>query len=206
MVSTQEEYAHYVRRRPELELVDLAAFIPGIVIDLRYATTDNFMKRALYPPGAKALLVRDAAERLRRAQEDLARLGLGLKIYDAYRPHSVTAEMWRSRLAPPSYVAPPSTGSTHNRGIAVDCTLVDLATGQELAMPTAHDSFEKKAASSYADLPKEILKNRETLKRAMQAQGFIVIRSEWWHYNLRSEGDYPVLDLPFSASSPAAAP
>jgi D-alanyl-D-alanine dipeptidase len=190
-------YREQVRQAPEKELVDLAAAVPGIALDLRYATAKNFLGRRLYPV-ARALLRRPAAEALAAAQRELAAEGLGLKVWDAYRPYAVTVAMWEV-VGDPDYVADPAKGSRHNRGCAVDVTLVRLATGEELPMPTAHDDFSARAALEFADLPPEVLANRERLRRVMERHGFAPLPSEWWHYDFRGWERFELLDLPLDA-------
>ena len=164
-----------------LDLVDIAALDSTIVIDLKYAQEDNFLGRAVYPDTQKAYLRRFAAEQLVQVQSDLRQKGYGLKVWDAYRPVKVQEQMWE--ILPDSrYVANPATGSRHNRGAAVDVTLVDLH-GRELPMPTAFDDFSEQAAADYADLPPELIKNRALLQQAMTGNGFTTIDSEWWHFD-----------------------
>ena len=166
------------------DLVDLAT-IPGIVIDVRYATADNFMKRPLYPV-AKAYARPQVAAALRAVQEDLAREGLHLKVWDAYRPHHVTVAMWEE-IRNPDYVADPAKGSRHNRGAAVDVTLVDRQ-GRELEMPTGYDDFSPAAAGSNA--------NSEKLRQVMERHGFERLPSEWWHFDYAGWERYEILDVP----------
>lgn len=186
-----DEYRRQVAANPDMELVDLAKCIPGIQLDIRYATRNNFMGRPLYGM-ARALLRRPAAERLLKVQASLAARGLGLRVFDAYRPYSVTVDMWRSKKAKPIYLSPPSLGSRHNRGIAVDLTLVDLKTGKPLPMPTEFDEFSPRAAHGYGGLDPARIENRRILKEAMAAQGFYAFDREWWHY---SHGDWRRFDI-----------
>jgi D-alanyl-D-alanine dipeptidase len=186
-------YQEEVRRDPDNELVDLAAAVPGVVLDVRYATRENFLGRELYPV-ARALLRRPAAEALAAAQRELAAEGLGLKVWDAYRPYAVTVAMWEA-IRDPDYVADPAKGSRHNRGCAVDVTLVRLATAEELAMPTAHDDFTPRAAHAFAELPAETLAHRERLRSVMERHGFAPLPSEWWHYDFAGWERFSLLDL-----------
>ncbi len=164
----------------DYELVDLCDVEPSIVVDMRYATADNFVGKVLYRE-SRCVLRRMAAERLGRVQKRLQQQGFGLKVWDAYRPLSVQKEMWA--LVPDSrYVANPQRGSRHNRGAAVDVTLVD-ANGQEVSMPTAFDDFSESAAANFADLPDSILAHRRILQEAMTAEGFKILDSEWWHFD-----------------------
>ena len=118
-----------------------------------------------------------------------------LKIFDGYRPFHVTKLMWEI-LPDERYVANPKDGSRHNRGAAVDLTLVDL-TGAELKMPTGFDDFTEKAAHSYMNLPSEVIENRKKLRSIMEKYGFFAIESEWWHYDLKDYANYPILDYTF---------
>lgn len=190
-----DAYRKQVAANPDLVLVDLARFIPGIQLDLRYATHQNFMGRPLYG-AARALLRRPVAERLLKVQASLAARGLGLRVFDAYRPYSVTVAMWRSKKAKPIYLSPPSLGSRHNRGIAVDLTLVDLKTGRPLPMPTDFDEFSPRAAHGYAQTDAHRIENRRILKEAMAAHGFLAFDREWWHYSYGDWRRFDILDVP----------
>ncbi len=180
----------------ENPLVDLKKIIPSIRVDIRYATADNFMKEVLYPE-ARCLLRKEVAEKLVRVQERLQSKGLGLKIFDGYRPLSVQKKMW-ARVPIEGYVANPAKGSNHNRGAAVDVTLVD-ASGQELPMPSAYDEFSEKAHRDYAGGTEAARENRRMLRDAMETEGFHGISTEWWHFDDADAKKYPVLDLPFSS-------
>ena len=175
------------------DLVNILTMDSTIVIDIRYATADNFMGDTLYSANI-CLLRKGVAERLVRVHQDLKKMGLGLKIWDGYRPLSVQKKMWEE-MPNSSYVANPAYGSNHNRGAAVDVTLVD-SLGNELPMPTAFDDFSEKAGSNYQALPKELIENRRLLQGAMVKHGFSVIKSEWWHFNDKNIKSYPVMDIP----------
>lgn len=176
-------------------LVDLAQL--GIPLDIRYATANNFMKRPLYPV-AKAYLRHPAALSLRNVQRDLAERGLGIKVFDAYRPYRVTVEMWEP-IKNPDYVADPAKGSRHNRGAAVDLTLINLKTGEELPMPTPYDDFTSRAAHAFEDLPADVKANRALLREVMEKNGFEPLPSEWWHYDFRGWERFELLDVPLDA-------
>ena len=178
-----------------MALADLAVAVPGLVLDIRYATPHNFTGRPVYRQ-ARAFARLPVAQALAAVQQELRQQGLGLKLFDAYRPYAVTVQFWKI-TADKRYVASPRKGSRHNRGCAVDVTLVDLATGNELSMPTGYDDFSAKAHSKYRRLPAEALRNREALKAAMLRHGFTVFPSEWWHYDFKGWEKYPLLDLPF---------
>jgi zinc D-Ala-D-Ala dipeptidase len=192
VVSDASTYERLVRADPDKRLVDLASL--GIPLDIRYATPDNFMKRPLYPL-AKAYLRAPAARALLNVQRALAAEGIGIKVYDAYRPYRVTQAMWEP-IQDPDYVADPARGSRHNRGAAVDLTLIDLETGRELPMPTPYDDFTPRAHHDFADLPVEVVANRARLRDVMTNHGFDPLPSEWWHYDLRGWERYELMDVP----------
>lgn len=188
-------YLHTAQADPGKELVDLAAI--GIPLDIRYATPKNFMKKTLYPV-AKAYLRAPAAKALLDAQRELENRGFGIKVFDAYRPYRVTVAMWEP-IKNPDYVADPAKGSRHNRGAAVDLTLIDLKTGQELAMPTPYDDFTSRAAHAFEDLPEDVRANRALLREIMTKHGFEPLPSEWWHYDFRGWEQFELMDVPLEA-------
>jgi len=175
-------------------LVDVAKLIPSALVELRYAREDNFLGRAVYPPQAHCLLRQSVAERLVRVAERLAKEGFRLKLWDCYRPLSVQKAMWE--LFPkPGFVANPQTGSHHNRGAAVDVTLAN-AEGVELEMPTPFDEFSPRARQGATEgISKAAAHNRDTLKAAMEAEGFIANRAEWWHFAARDARRFPIMDV-----------
>ena len=186
------------------ELVCVKEFIPDIVIDLKYNTVDNFLSQKMYTTD-ECYLARNVVDRLAIIQDSLRNIltydsisypqGLGLKIWDGYRPRSVQFLMWEI-LPDPTYVANPYTGSSHNRGAAVDVTLVDLSTGAELEMPTYFDDFSEMAWHTYINLPPNVLANRTLLKNMMtQIGGLSLYNQEWWHYSYSSATGYPLLDF-----------
>jgi zinc D-Ala-D-Ala dipeptidase len=187
-------YQRLVAADPSMKLVDVAREIHDIRIDVRYATADNFMKQVLYPV-ATVYLRRPAADALRDVQRELEKEGLGLKVFDGYRPYRVTEAMWEP-IRNPDYVADPAKGSRHNRGAAVDLTLVELATGEELVMPTPYDDFTEKAHHDFTALPDEAKKNREKLRNVMVRHGFEPLPSEWWHYDFSGWRRFPLMDVP----------
>ena len=188
------------------ELVPLRDIIPNIIIDLKYATTDNFFKQKLYTSN-ECYLLNDLAKRLVVVQDSLNKVrnlngksypkGIGIKIWDGYRPRSVQYIMFE--LFPdPTFVADPNNGSSHNRGGAVDLTLVDLSTGKELKMPTGFDDFSNSAGHDFPGnlLLPEIYFNREYIKSIMtNIGGLSEYTAEWWHYQLTNNKDYPLLDF-----------
>jgi D-alanyl-D-alanine dipeptidase len=195
-IADKDIYLQTVAEDPSKELVELQEMIPGLHLDVRYATPDNLMNEQLYPV-AKALLRRPAARALGEVQQDLASRELGLKVFDAYRPYEVTKKIWEP-YKNPDYVADPAKGSRHNRGCAVDLTLVD-GSGEELLMPTAFDTFSEKSGHDYQDLPEEAIRNRELLREVMERYGFVALETEWWHYDCQGWERFELLDLPLSS-------
>lgn len=175
-------------------LIDIHALNPRILLDIKYATADNFVAKAVYGT-AHAYLRESVAHKLDHVQQYLERQGLGLKVWDAYRPVSVQRALW-AIVPDERYVAHPDKGSNHNRGAAVDLTLVDAA-GNELSMPTAFDDFTERAHYSYQNLDPEQIKNRAFLCDIMMAHGFQPLETEWWHFNDTDAHLYTVLDIPF---------
>lgn len=177
-------------------LVDLARFDARLTFDIRYARHDNFTGRPVYPEAA-AWLQRQTAEALVRAHDRIQAQGLGLVVLDAYRPWHVTCAFWEAYPEFRDFVADPSVGSVHNRGCAVDLSLID-AEGQGLAMPSAYDEFSERAYPDYAGGDAGARANRDLLRAAMEAEGFAVHPREWWHFDHESWRQYPLLDLAFS--------
>jgi D-alanyl-D-alanine dipeptidase len=177
----------------DADLVDLSTIDPSILVDLKYATEDNFVNQQLYE-SSRCVLRRCAAERLSRVQTRLREQGLGLKVWDAYRPLSVQWKMWQI-VPDPKYVADPHKGSRHNRGAAVDVTLVDLQ-GNELEMPTGFDDFSDAARSDYSECSAVAIHNRTILQEAMKAEGFQLLSSEWWHFDDPNWEQFDILDIP----------
>jgi D-alanyl-D-alanine dipeptidase len=182
------------------DLVDITTVDPTIRLDLRYATRDNFTGVALYP-AARCLLRRDAAERLARVQRRLQADGFGLLVWDCYRPLAVQERFWA--LVPDErYVARPQrengrplAGSKHNRGAAVDVTLVDAA-GRPLAMPSGFDDFSERAHRDAANVKPAARANAARLESAMTAEGFQPLPTEWWHFDAPGWQGYELLDVP----------
>lgn len=178
------------------DLVDVRAADPRIRLDVRYATTDNFMGAIMYER-AHARLQRPAVDALGRVQQALADDGLGLLVHDAYRPWYVTRMFWDA--TPDSlriFVADPATGSRHNRGAAVDLSLYDLATGRPVTMVSGYDEFSPRAYPFYPGGTSEQRWLRGRLRRAMEAEGFAVYDAEWWHFDFATWRRYPVGNAP----------
>ena len=197
LTSSWDEYRKQVKEDTAKKMVELRSRIPGIVYDLRYATVNNFMRRLMYPAGTNTTYLRwPAVKALQKVQNDLNAAGLGLKIYDAYRPFSVTVKFW-DLVKDERYVANPSKGSGHNRGTAVDLTIINLSTGKEMDMGTGFDNFSDSAHHSYTNFASSILQNRSLLKSTMEKYGFKSYAEEWWHYGWSDGKQYEILDLDF---------
>jgi beta-N-acetylhexosaminidase/D-alanyl-D-alanine dipeptidase len=187
--------------RPRAPLVDVRALDASIVVDMPYATTANFTGVRLYP-ASRCLLRPEVAERLVRVQRRLRADGAGLLLWDCYRPFAVQRRLWA--LVPDArYVAEPVVatdgcpvaGSKHNRGAAVDVTLVDAA-GRRLEMPTAFDDFTERAHRDARDWSPVARENAARLERAMVAEGFQPLPTEWWHFDASGWERYELLDRP----------
>lgn len=174
------------------EFVNIEKLSSNFVLDMKYATTDNFLKKAVYPC-EKCFVKGVVAKALVDIQKELLRKGYRIKLFDCYRPHSVQKKMWKI-MPNPGYVANPKGGSVHNRGAAVDITLTDLK-GNELDMGTGFDHFGKEAAHWYKDLSDEVKANRKLLRSTMESHGFTTIRTEWWHYNYVGGKKYKISDF-----------
>jgi zinc D-Ala-D-Ala dipeptidase len=181
-------------------LIELTSLDRNIILDIRYATTDNFTGRQLYDQ-ARAFLIAPAAKALFRAHLAAKTQGFGLTIYDAYRPWRVTKALWDATPAGPkkNYVANPKKGSKHNRGCAVDLTLHRLSDGEEVEMPSGYDEFSPRAHRNFTAAPAMALQHRDLLETLMEAQGFRGASNEWWHFDFIGWEKYPVLDIPFEA-------
>lgn len=161
---------------------ELTVLDASVKLDLRYATTNNFMKQQVYDCG-RCFLQADVAKAVIKAHKMLQKKGFGLKMFDCYRPRPVQFKLWA--ITPDErYVANPNKGSMHNRGMAVDLTIVDKD-GNELDMGTGFDDFTPKAHVTYTNLPKKVLENRELLTQTMEACGFRGTSTEWWHFSYK---------------------
>jgi D-alanyl-D-alanine dipeptidase len=185
-----DDYKKQVVKDSSKKMVELKTNVPGIVYDLRYATTNNFMHRLMYPQNTITTFLRlPAAMALQKVQKELNQSGWGVKIFDAYRPYSVTVKFWEL-VKDERYVANPSKGSGHNRGTTVDLTIINLKTRLELNMGTDFDNFSDTAHHSFSNLFEDILQNRILLKSTMEKYGFKSYNEEWWHYSLVDVGKF----------------
>jgi len=176
------------------DLVNIKEINPRIMVDIKYATEDNFTGKKLYDSNT-CFLRGSTALKLNTVQRELERMDLGLKVWDCYRPVAVQKVLW-GVLPDERYVANPKTGSRHNRGSAVDVTLVDRH-GNELLMPTAFDDFTPRAHRLYRDLRKEVIMNRTLLEDLMKKGRFIPLPEEWWHYDDEKWMEFDMIDVPF---------
>ena len=176
-----------------LALVDVLTVVPRLRLDVRYATAHNFTHHTLYAH-ARCLLQAPVAARLAEVDRELAARGLGLLVFDCYRPLSVQRRMWQ--LVPDErYVSDPAKGSRHNRGAAIDLTLVD-AHGRPLPMPSAYDEFTPRAHRDYPGGTAVQRRDRALLEQVMTRHGFLPLPTEWWHFDSPDWPTYPLLDDP----------
>jgi D-alanyl-D-alanine dipeptidase len=181
----------------EPDLVEIARLDPTIKLDIRYASTNNFMQAVFYRE-PRAFLQRPAAEALIRAQRKLGDQGFGILVHDAYRPWYVTKMFWDATPEDLKiFVADPDTGSIHNRGAAVDITLVDLKTGLPVRMPSGYDEFSDRAFAYYPGGTSLERWLRMVLRKTMAEEGFTVYPWEWWHFNYEGADRYPVMNVTF---------
>ena len=169
--------------------VNLKDYSSDFIYDIRYATDNNFLKALVYDCGECYLRLK-TVKALVQANHEASKLGYKIKIFDCYRPLYVQKKMWKI-FPNATYVANPASGSIHNRGGAVDITLVD-SMGISLNMGTDFDSFSKRAAHGFKRLPRRVKENRRILREIMEASNFSALASEWWHYNLNNSTKYPV--------------
>jgi len=178
------------------QLVELTKINPKIRVQLVYATPHNFTGKIIYKKCAKAYLLKEVAQALGDVQRELELQGLGLLIWDAYRPMQGQQALWDA-CPDERFVAPPQKGGRHTRGTTVDLTLVRLSDGVPLEMPTGFDSFTPQAGSECADVSPKALKNRTLLQNVMKKHGFTLIASEWWHFDFKGWQDHEPLAIDF---------
>lgn len=171
------------KERDDNAFVNLKNYSNDFIFDMKYATTDNFLKEKVYPCD-ECFLRAKTVKSLLEANQAFMQKGYRIKIYDCYRPLAIQKKMWEI-VPDANYVANPKKGSIHNKGGAVDITLVDLS-GKEVDMGTKFDFFGKEASHNYLGLSPEILANRKLLKETMLQHDFKSFDSEWWHYNLNN--------------------
>src|SRR5829696_5491204 len=185
----------------EADLVELITLDSTIKLDIRYATAINFVSRPVYPE-ARAFLQKPAAKAVANVHKKLRKQGLGLVIFDGYRPWSITKLFWD--VVPEDkrkFVADPSKGSKHNRGCAVDLSIYDLKTGELIDMPSGYDEFTERASPNYSGGTPVQTANRELLRKLMEDEGFAVNPNEWWHFDYKNWQDYAIYDISFAEAA-----
>jgi len=185
-------------KKREAHLVELITLDSTIKLDIRYATDNNFVGRAVYPE-ARAFLQKPAAKAVANVHKKLRKQGLGLVIFDGYRPWAITKLFWE--VVPEDkrkFVADPAKGSKHNRGCAVDLSIFDLKTGELIEMPSGFDEFTERASPDYKGGTEKQRANREMLRKLMEDEGFTVNPNEWWHFDYKNWQDYAIYDISFT--------
>jgi len=195
ITQSTEDYAQQIKMNSQMRMIDVGKYIKGIALDIRYATKNNFTGEVIYT-APKAFLRKPVAEALQKVQDSLYYYNIGLKIYDAYRPYAATLRFY-DVYPDTNFVANPRYGSRHNRGCAVDVTLIELASGKEIPMPTEYDDFTSKANPGYTNLPDTVLTNRKFLFDIMSHFGFTHYPSEWWHFDFTGWDNFKLMDLSF---------
>lgn len=198
VVSSVSEIRKHIRLDSNQAIIPLKNLLPNLITNWKYASYDNFTQKILYK-APEAYLRKEPALALEKVNKELNTIGLGILLFDAYRPYRVTKKMW-SIVPDERYAANPAKGSGHNRGAAVDLTLYDLKSGNILDMGTGFDHFSDTAHHDFTALPELVLKNRLLLKQTMMKNGFISLSTEWWHYSWPDAAKrFPLMDLSFTA-------
>jgi D-alanyl-D-alanine dipeptidase len=189
------------KNKREAQLVELTELDNTIKLDIRYATEDNFVGKAVYKE-ARAFLQKPAAKAVLRVHKKLKKQGLGLVIFDGYRPWEITKLFWEVTSEDKrKFVANPAKGSKHNRGCAVDLSIYDLKTGKLLPMPSEYDEFTERASPEYKGGTETERANRDLLRRLMEEEGFTVNANEWWHFDYKDWEKYAIYDISFAEAS-----
>ncbi|MBN2165644.1 MAG: M15 family metallopeptidase [Marinilabiliaceae bacterium] len=196
LIQTKAQHQQEVAANANAEMLNLENHIEGIILDIRYATCNNFTGEVIYET-PQAFARKPVVEALQQVQDSLGKLNLGLKIYDAYRPYAATLRFYEV-YPDTNFVASPRTGSRHNRGCAIDLTLIELSTKVEIPMPTEFDNFTEVAHPDYANLPDNVIANRAFLFSIMKHFGFTHYPTEWWHFDYTGWEAYSLMDIPFS--------
>jgi zinc D-Ala-D-Ala dipeptidase len=195
LVQTIRQYKELVTLNSQNAMVNLGETIEGIALDIRYATADNFTGEVIYS-APKAYARKPVAEALQKVEDSLSTHNIGLQIYDAYRPYAASLKFFEV-YPDTNFVANPRYGSRHNRGCAIDLTLIELTTGQELPMPSEFDDFSARAHPDYGELPDTVLANRAFLFGVMSHFGFSHYPTEWWHFDFGGWESFKLMDLSF---------
>ena len=192
----QEPTTAFVAAEAPVRFIELNTVIPDVLLDIRYATTNNFTSKVVYP-SARCFLAEPAALALGKVQAELRTQGYRLVVFDGYRPLHVQKAFWKI-LPDPRYVGDPAKGSKHNRGYAVDVTLAD-SNGTPVEMPTEFDDFSEKAATNYPHVTPTAARHRRILHETMARHGFSSFASEWWHFDYQGWETQPNRDISFDA-------
>lgn len=198
------EYSKLVTQDSSMALVNLEDILNCEMMDIRYATENNFTGEVVYP-SAKCFARRSVAEALKNVEDSLASLELGLILFDAYRPYGATVRFYEI-YKDTNYVASPYSGSRHNRGCAVDIGLYSLESGDPLPMPTAYDDFTEEAHQATVSLNREAESNKIILREVMESFGFESYPYEWWHFDFKGWKAYPIMDVSFEELSRCTTP
>ncbi|WP_223279449.1 M15 family metallopeptidase [Phaeocystidibacter marisrubri] len=189
-------YIESVEENRDNQLVELDSILSNVVLDIRYATANNFTESIIYTEGPGAFVRLPVAHQLVEIEDSLEKHGLGIVVFDAYRPYSATVKFYEV-YGDTNYVASPYSGSRHNRGCAVDLSLYKLADGRYLNMPTDYDDFSIAAHPSTPLEDSLVSANRDLLIQVMEHYGFTVYPSEWWHFDYTGWEEYKIMDLSF---------
>ncbi len=180
------------------DLIEIVKLDSSIHLDIKYATSDNFLKQPVYKE-ARAFLQRDAAIALLQAHVELKKSGYGLLLFDGYRPWAVTKLFWdKTSKANKKFVADPKEGSKHNRGCAIDLSVYELKTGKPVKMPGEYDEMSERSYPDYSGGSEAERQVRDLLRQKMEEQGFKVYDFEWWHFDYKDWKSYRIGNIPFS--------
>ncbi|MDX2071765.1 MAG: M15 family metallopeptidase [Haliscomenobacter sp.] len=199
VVNTLDGYRQKVVENADNELVEIIKVIPSVKLDIKYATKDNLVHQRVYKQ-ARAFARKPVVEALQKIQAELNTQGLGIKVFDGYRPYAVTC-LFYAAIRDTTFVAAPWRGSRHNRGCALDLTLINLKTGKELPMPSGYDETTERAFHDYQGGTEEERKNRAILREVMTKHGFAIYKYEWWHYDFIGFERFDITDIPFEELS-----
>lgn len=194
-IHTYSAYCRVLDSIPEAELVPVESILTSPILDVRYATRNNFTGEVIYAT-AEVWLAQSAAEALEKVERELNNHGYGLILFDGYRPYSATVKFYEI-YKDTTFVASPYNGSRHNRGCAVDLSLYHLETGRAVEMPTEYDDFTNRAHPNAELADSVVLFHRNLLRSSMESHGFSVYPYEWWHFDFLGWEAYPLLDLSF---------
>jgi D-alanyl-D-alanine dipeptidase len=195
IINTIDAYQKSVTQNKDNELVEIKKEIPSAVLDITYASSNNIAKKPVYSL-AVAFARKPVVESLKKIQQELNKKGLGLKIFDGYRPYAVTC-LFYAALRDTTFVAPPWRGSKHNRGCALDLTVIDLKTAKELDMPSAYDEATERSYQSFDKCTPLQAANRKLLRDVMTSNGFQIYPYEWWHFDFVGWEKYEIMDIDF---------